>query len=289
MAELTLFTLPKGFVDQHVSLIQRNALASWRALAPGVELIVMGEDPGVAEAARAAGAQYVGDVAKNEYGTPLLDSAFALARERSSAPRLCYVNGDIILLEDFAAAVRRLPRDRDHLAIGRRWDTDVTEPVDFSDGGAALRARALATGSLDLGRGSDYFVFRRETDFGLPPFAVGRPGWDNWLIGRARELRMPLIDMTPSVLAIHQNHGYAHVSGGAGSWEGPEAARNRELATGIERYTFNPYNSTHVLTPGGLRRTRSLRHLRARAEAFITLRPVAAPLYRLIRLAKARL
>jgi hypothetical protein len=286
MAELTLFTLPKGFVDPQVSLIQRNALASWSALAPAVEVIVMGEDPGVEEAAIAAGARYVGDVAKNEYGTPLLDSAFARARELSNAPMLCYVNGDIVLLPDFVAAVRRLPHDRDHLGIGRRWDTDVTELVDFSDGGAALRAEALASGKLDLGRGSDYFVFRRETGFGIPAFAVGRPGWDNWMIGRALELRMPLIDMTPSVLAIHQNHGYAHVSGGGGSWEGPEAARNRELATGIERYTFNPANSTHLLTPGGLRRAVSLRHLRARAEAFITLSPLAAPLYRLIRAVK---
>ena len=288
MAELTLFTLPKGFVDPHVSLTQRNALASWTALAPAVEVIVMGEDPGVEEAALAAGARYAGDVAKNEYGTPLLDSAFALARDRSSAPMLCYVNGDIVLLGDFLAAVRRLPRDRDYLGIGRRWDTDVTEAVDFQDGGRALREHALATGALDLGRGSDYFVFRRETDFGLPPFAVGRPGWDNWMIGRALELRMPLIDLTPSVLAIHQNHGYAHVAGSTGSWEGPEAARNRELATGIERYTFNPYNATHLLTPSGLRRARSRRHLRARIEAFITLRPVAAPLYRLIRLVKTR-
>ncbi|HEX4034155.1 MAG TPA: hypothetical protein VHX66_06910 [Solirubrobacteraceae bacterium] len=286
MAELTLFTLPKGFVDPHVSLIQRNALASWSALAPAVEVIVMGEDPGVEEAAREAGARYVGDVVKNEYGTPLLDSAFARARELSNAPMLCYVNGDIVLLPDFVAAVARLPRDRDHLGIGRRWDTDVTEPVDFSDAGAALRAQALASGALDLGRGSDYFVFRRVSDFGLPPFAVGRPGWDNWMIGRALELHMPLIDMTPSVLAIHQNHGYAHVSGGGGSWEGPEAARNRQLATGIERYTFNPFNATHRLTAGGLRRTRSLRHLRARAEAFITLSPAAAPLYRLIRAAR---
>ena len=127
-----------------------------------------------------------------------------------------------------------------------------------------------------------------RTDFGLPPFAVGRPGWDNWLIGRALELRLPLIDMTPSVLAIHQNHGYGHVTGGGGSWEGPEAARNRQLASGIDRYTHSPMNATYSLYAEGLRRTHSLGHLRARVEAFVTLRPAAAPLYRLIRAVRPR-
>jgi hypothetical protein len=282
MAELTLFTLPKGFTDPLTALIQRNALESWSGLAPAVEVVVLGEDEGVGEAALAAGAMHLPEVATNEFGTPLLDSAFALVAARSTAPLLCYVNADIILLGDFVDAFRRLP-PRPYLGIGRRWDTDVTAPIDLADGGAALREMALRSGSLDLGRGSDYFVFRRETDFGLPPFAVGRPGWDNWLIGRALGLALPLIDMTPSVLAIHQNHGYAHVAGGGGSWEGPEAARNRQLATGIERYVHSPFNATALLEPAGLVPARSPAHLRARVEAFITLAPVARPLHRLIR------
>jgi hypothetical protein len=283
MAELTLFTLPKGFVDPHVSMIQRNALESWQRLAPAVEVLVIGDDPGVAQAAAAAGATHLADVAKNEFGTPLLDSAFALAAARSSAPVLCYVNADIVLLEDFLDAVRRLPQ-RPYLGIGRRFDCDVVSAIELSDGGSALRAWALGSGKIDLGRGSDYFVFRREQDFGLPSFAVGRPGWDNWMIGRALELGLPLIDLTPSVLAIHQNHGYGHVSGGANSWEGPEAQRNRELATGIELYMHSPFNATHQLTKRGLRRALSPRHLHAKAQKFVVLEPVAAPLLRLVRL-----
>ena len=37
----------------------------------------MGDDPGVAEAAAEAGAIHIGEPAKNEFGTPLLDWAFA--------------------------------------------------------------------------------------------------------------------------------------------------------------------------------------------------------------------
>jgi hypothetical protein len=289
MTVLTLFTIPKGFTNPHVSLIQRNALASWQRLAPAVEVLVMGDDQGVGEAAGEFGATHVSRVSTNEFGTPLLDSAFAEAAARAHGEVLCYVNADIVLLDDFVAAARRLPRDP-YLAIGRRWDCDVSAPLDFSAGDEWLRDWAHDNGTLDQARGSDYFLFRRDTDFGLPPFAVGRPGWDNWMIGRALELRYPLIDITASVTAIHQNHDYAHVAGaiGGADWEGPEANRNRELAPGLRRYIHNPYNATQLLTLDGLRPARSLKHLRARFEAFVALRPIALPLRRLIRLVRPR-
>ena len=284
MADLTLFTIPKGFTDPHVSLIQRNALASWQRLAPAVEVLVLGDDPGVGEAASQAGAIHIADVASNELGTPLLDSAFRVAAARASGELLCYVNADIVLLDDFLAAVRRLPRDP-YLAIGRRWDCDLDTLLDFAAGDASLRAWATHEGALDEGRGSDYFVFRRDTDFGLPPFAVGRPGWDNWMIGRTLRLGLPVIDMTESVVAIHQNHGYGHVAKAAGpAWEGAEAERNRQLAGGFDRYIHSPYNATLLLGSDRMRRARSRKHLRAKIEAFVALRPIARPLHRLIRL-----
>ncbi|HWX96751.1 MAG TPA: hypothetical protein VNZ01_07850 [Solirubrobacteraceae bacterium] len=283
MPYLTLFTIPKGFSDPHVSLIQRNALASWRALGPEVEVLVMGDDPGVAEAAREFGATHVGNPATNEFGTPLLDWAFAQAAARGSGDLLCYVNADIIVLDDFLAAVRRLPREA-HLSIGQRWDCDVRSPIDFSSDVSALSLWARQNGTLDLGRGSDYFVYPRATDFGLPAFAVGRPGWDNWIIGRTLDLGLPLIDLTPSVTVIHQNHDYGHVANRLGSdWEGPEAQRNRKLGGWLERYLHTPSNASHVLTPDGLRPARSAKHLRAKSEAFIALRPAAAPLRGLIK------
>jgi hypothetical protein len=284
MPYLTLFTIPKGFSDPHVSMIQRNALASWRALGSDVEVLVMGDDPGVAEATREFGATHVGDPAKNEYGTPLLDWAFREAAERGSGQLLCYVNADIILLDDFLAAARRLPPGG-HLAIGQRWDCDIRSPIDFSSEAGSLRSGARENGKLDLGRGSDYFVYPRDTDFGLPAFAVGRPGWDNWLIGRTLELGLPLIDITPSVTVIHQNHDYGHVAARTGSdWEGPEAQRNRKLGGWLERYLHTPANATHLLTEARLRPARSAKHLRARLEAFAALSPIAAPLRSLVKL-----
>jgi len=279
---LTLFSIPKGFVDPHTSLIQRNALASWRSLGSEVEVLVLGDDPGVAEAAAEHDARHVSGAATNEYGTPLLDWAFAEAARLGSGELLCYLNADIILLPDFLSCARRLPQ-RSYLAIGQRWNCDVDAPIDLSDGGAALGAWARSIGQLDPGRGSDYFLFPRAVDFGLPSFAVGRPGWDNWMMGRTRQMRLPLIDITPSVTAIHQNHDYGHIAQRTGrDWDGPEADRNRQLAGWMDRHVHSPANASHVLMPSGLRRARSPRHLRARTEEVIALRP-AAPVRALIK------
>jgi hypothetical protein len=286
MAYLTLFSIPKAFSDPHVSLIQRNALSSWCQLGPDVEVFLMGDDPGVAEVASEHGVTHLRGATTNEYGTPLLDWAFREAAARGSGEMLCYLNADIVLLDDFVAALRRLPREP-HLAIGQRWDCDIVSELDFTTEGPSLGDWARRNGKLDLGRGSDYFAYPRSVDFGLPSFAVGRPGWDNWMMGRTRELGLPLIDITPSATVIHQNHDYGHVSQRKGSdWEGPEADRNRQLAGWLDRYVHSPSNATHVLTPSGLRRARSPKHLRAKAEEIVALRPAAAPVRWLIKLAR---
>ncbi len=282
MAELTIFTLPKPFTDPHISLIQRNALASWTALGDQVEVLVMGDEEGVAEAATEAGATHIGQPAVNEFGTPLLDWAFRTAASRGRGRVLCYVNGDIVLLADFTAALRRLTAPR-WLAIGQRWNCDVTGPLELPDRDGTLASWARATGSLDERRGSDYFAFPRSVDFGIPAFAVGRPGWDNWMMGRTLEMKMPLIDLTPATIVIHQNHDYGHVPVQTGAdWEGPEADRNRELGGWLDRYLHTPANATHVLDESKLRRALTPHHLRARAEAALALRPEAAPVRKLV-------
>ena len=103
--------------------------------------------------------------------------------------------------------------------------------------------------------------------------------------GAALELGFPLIDLTPSTTVIHQNHDYGHVAARSGShWEGPEADRNRELARrGSTATSTAPRTRRRLLTPSGLAPARSRRHVRAKAEEFVALRPVAAPLRRLVR------
>ena len=252
---LSIFSVPKPFLG-HIGIIQRNAILSWSRLYPACEIILCGDEPGTKEIAAQVKAKYIPDIARNEYGTPLLDSMFDHATCTASHRLMCYVNADIILPSESIHAVQRI-RFRQFLMVGQRWDLDLREPWDFDgpDWEERLHRYVADNGVLHPPSGSDYFVFPRDSEIGrLPPFSVGRPGWDNWLIYHARSLRIPVIDATPMVTVVHQNHGYGHVPNKVGeTWEGPEADYNRDLIGSWDR-AFTLADANWVLTSEGPRR-----------------------------------
>jgi len=246
---LTIFSIPKPFRG-HIGTIQRNAIQSWLQLSPRCEVILCGDDPGVAEAASEYGVKHLPDIACNEYGTPLLNSAFELVQRMAGQRFIAYVNADIIFLSDLPAAVNRLVAKR-FLMVGQRWDVEVRAPIDFKsdDWESQLRRQAYTCGTLHPPAGSDYFIFPNGLMGDLPAFAVGRPGWDNWFIYRARALGVPVIDSTGANMVIHQNHDYSHIQEGAKvpNLGSPDARYNLKLL-GDRAPLFTLYNATHLLT-----------------------------------------
>jgi hypothetical protein len=265
-----IFTILKPPADGHVETIQLNAVRSWLALRPAPEVVLFGDESSAGLAA-SVGARHVTDFACSEHGAPLLNSVFPRAEALTESPVLAFVNADIVLLDDFAPAVERVAHARERfLIVGSRWDLEVAEPLAF-DPGWERRVRALLAGA---GRphppaGSDYFVFPRGFWGGLPPFALGRSSFDNWLIYRARQAGDPVVDASRMVLAVHQDHDYSHIGGVAATWSGPDAKRNYELAGGAPAiYLLG--DASHVLTRYGLLpATLSPRHLEQRARRLI--------------------
>ncbi|MFC1978084.1 hypothetical protein ACFLWS_07490 [Chloroflexota bacterium] len=264
---LTIFTTPKPF-SGHTEIIQINAIRSWFALDPRPEIILIGNDEGTAEAASRLEVKHVVDVVHNEYGTPLINSIFDIARDISSYPLLCYVNADIILLNDFLAAVQRVHLES-FLMVGQRWDLEVNEMLNFDDAQweSQLRARIAEHGKLHSKSGIDYFVYPRGLYDNIPPFAIGRTSWDNWFIYRALSAKAAVIDATKAITAIHQNHDYSHSIGGeTGVWKGPEAVRNQELA-GYGEHALTLEYANWTLTSRRIRRALTLRNLYFRLDA----------------------
>ncbi len=236
MPFLTIFSAPKSFSNPHIAVIQANALQSWLHLGPEVDVFLVGEEPGLAEAAAQYGAPLLQEVRRNESGTPLVSSIFELARQASRSPYLAYVNGDILLLPDILQAAHHIAAqlgNQPFLLVGQRWDLDVTELLDFSPGWEArLKTLAENKGRLHAPAGSDYFVFPREAFSEMPEFAIGRAGWDNWMIYHARANGWPVIDGTPSIMIIHQNHDYSHLPGGRPHYDLAESQQNMQLGGG---------------------------------------------------------
>jgi hypothetical protein len=240
---LTIASVPKPFRGA-IGEIQRRAVASWVALGDDVQVVLLGDEEGVAEAARDAGAEHVADLERTDHGTPRLDSAFALTDRVARHPLRCFVNADVILYDDLFAATRAVSQQADRfLIVGRTLDVDDPQSRDDTV------ARGENRGAAAL----DWFVFPAVLYADVPPFAIGRACFDNWLVWRARQDGI-VVDASHDVVAAHQRHDYAHVPGGKDeAYYGEEAARNLELAGGKSRlYTL--HDASHVLRDGRLHR-----------------------------------
>ncbi len=255
---LTIFSTPKPFRG-HIDLIQRNAIRSWTLLGPAVEVILIGDDFGAQEVAREFGIRHEPNVRRSEHGTKYLRPIFERAQQIARHEALCYVNCDIVLMSDFREALETLIRSHKRLRflmIGRRRDMDIDEPLDFSGPDWERRLRTLASrnGKARPPQWIDYFAFSRGLYGSIPPFAIGRPGWDNWLVWHARKSGALVADASAVVMAVHQNHDYSyHPDGDKGVWHGEEAQRNYKLLSG-GRCFATIENATHRLTPGGTKR-----------------------------------
>ena len=231
---VTLFTTAKSF-EGHFGVIQQNAISSWTRLSIRPRIILFGNEPGSAELARELSIVHVPEVRCNEQGTPLISDMFEKAQSFASSFWVCYINADIILLEDFSTAVAALPVDRQILAIGRRWDFNIINYLDFSvpKWDERLIDMVKSEGQLHSNSGIDYFIFNKNSLKGIPDFAVGRPGWDNWLLWHVRNQGGTIIDATQVLTAIHQEHSYVHLNGGIKEYSlGDESRNNQNLGQG---------------------------------------------------------
>jgi hypothetical protein len=83
---------------------------------------------------------------------------------------------------------------------------------------------------------------------------VGRGGWDNWMIYQARRQGWPVVDATPSLMIVHQNHDYGHLPDGKPHYAAPETEENIRLAGGVSAIRYTILDATHVLRDGRLER-----------------------------------
>ena len=271
MSLITLFSSPKPFTNPHIAMIQRNAIKSWTLL-EDVEVILLGDEVGLAELAKEFNIKHFPNVKVNENGTPLISSMFEIARENSNSELLCIINADMILMDDFVEVTRRSRLQRDEFVLlSQRWDLDITQPLDFSNNWEnRLRSTVLGQNNLHRPAGSDFFLFPKKCYQDIPNFTIGRAGWDNWMIYKARKENWAVIDCTPSLMIVHQNHDYSHLPNAKPHYDHPDTNENIRLAGGQANIRYTILDSTHQLRDGILARpkTTTLRFMRG-VELFL--------------------
>ena len=267
----TIFTLPKPFTGD-ANQIQRNAIGSWAILGSDIEVILIGDECGIAETADQLGVGHLPGVEKNELGTPLISSAFSSAAAHAKSDILIYCNADVILDRSFIDSVMAVVNDPtvggSFLAIGRRTDVAVESLIDWS------QAEALPTYFANFrqyGKPAsivckEYFAFRRNDFQDVPAFAVGRGNWDNWMVASAKQRNIPVVNLSQTTSVFHQEHHYRHLppadasnsDSGKGRLHcyvtGDEAQENQRLAGG--KNLISGSTSTWRLTDSGVVKNR---------------------------------
>lgn len=227
---VTFFTVIRPFVGEFDS-IQRLSIASWMSAIPVSETLIFGAREGAEETCWALGAKHIPDVAANEHGTELVNDVFGQAQELAQYDLLCEISADIVLGGDFVHALQGLEGVQRPFVVGQRWDVTT-------DNGLELHPPC----------GIDYFLFRRGTLGEIPPFAVGRSAYDQWLVWAAvNRWGCTTIDATETITALHQHHGHPEYGDKAGLLQSEEVAANRALAGG-HLYAIN--NAPFVMRAG---------------------------------------
>ncbi|NMB61261.1 MAG: hypothetical protein GYA18_02840 [Chloroflexi bacterium] len=252
---ITFFSAPKPFTNPHINTIQRNAIQSWIRLGDKVQVLLLGDDEGVDRVASEFKVPHLSQVRCNEKGTPLISSMLELAREHSNSPFLCIINTDILVMPDMLDGLEKVANlYKRFLLVGQRWDLEVNESLQttedlFGHVGELIRRY----GRLHPPMGSDYFIFPRTCFTHIPDFAIGRAGWDNWMIFKARLEGWIVVDGSQDITIAHQDHDYSHLSGGLPHYRQPETAANVKLAGG-DHTIFTLHDAQAKLVDGSIQK-----------------------------------
>src|SRR6267142_500242 len=135
--------------------------------------------------------------------------------------------------------------------LGLRHDPEVERTADGPPSVRSLfeRAQQISCHALLCYYNIDYFAFSKGLYTNVPRLTIGRNWWDNWAVWKASAEKVPVVDATDMVVAVHQNHDYSnHPQGQPGRWYGEGSKQNFELAGGW-KYLHTIEDATHRLTP----------------------------------------
>eukprot|EP00762_Andalucia_godoyi_P001930 ANDGO_06075.mRNA.1 hypothetical protein JH06_3334 len=239
---VTVFTVPKGYHGSKRDA-QESALISW--LDQGVsEVLLLDNEPevfAVAEHYESFGVKHIPEVARSNFGTPVLPSVFSEAEKRSPSSNLMmYVNSDIILhgsLRVVLDAIARSPLNgKAVLAVARRIDVRPEMLGRIHPKWKQTVEGLIARGQFEEKNPCyvDFFLYNKTSLLfeGMPDLLLGRFRWDNWLTHRGRKNGY-LLDVSEVLRAVHIHH---HTKSYTASFRQPV-----ELAAEIQK--------NHMLTP----------------------------------------
>jgi hypothetical protein len=223
---LTLATVPLPFKGNQLTIThQHNAIKSWTLLEPRPNIILLGDEIGTKDAASQYNAMHVPGIGVNELGDLSMRSIFRKIDQKAETDWICYIDTDVILLDDFMPTFEYLiARYHNFSTCGGRWDANIPNKVNFDS--PDWRKYVCNQVFKQHNKGSDYCIYRKGFYHNIPDFSIGRGAWDGWRMGYPKSIGVPLINLQNVVKAVHQRHGHR--------WSNqPGTAYNKSLSKGV--------------------------------------------------------
>jgi len=209
MIDITFICCPKPFIEPFTD-IQTNAILSWKKLKCCSKIIMCCNEKGSEDFCIKNGIIHEPSVEVNEWNTPLLNSIFNLGYKNANK-YVCYINSDIILLDDFDVTIEKIFSSNLNLEkcllVGQQWSWKKPYLIDFDkdDYKENILKEVKRDNKQNPKCAIDYFVHSVSTYDKILPFAIGRWHFDRWLMYEAIRLCCTTIDMSETILAVHQD------------------------------------------------------------------------------------
>ncbi|XP_060073237.1 uncharacterized protein LOC132553050 [Ylistrum balloti] len=217
---LTLFTSVDP--DPKHNEVTVRTLQNWGSFMPYINIVMFTNDSRIKKQSRDHGWTVFPVMSVGVEGIPVLKAMFQKVIQNFSTPYYGFANGDILftetILESMLAARKYFNHDENVMLTGRRINVPHLtnkELVSYK----FMEKAAKERGNLFVISSEDYFITTKHFPWhSIPNFVIGRPAYDNWLVAHARCNHIKVVDMTNSILAIHQTtetgnkNGHAHSS-----------------------------------------------------------------------------
>jgi hypothetical protein len=220
MKKIIFVTTTKPFNDTF-GFRQINAITSW-ALLPNIEkeIVILTEDdiiekfdPSVSKKIKIVKDYERSDLSNIPTYRSLWNIGSDLAEDVEAY--VCQINADIILTSSFSEtfiSIYEKIGDSKFGIFGQRTDWNCPKKIDFSDPYWEQKIIENETKNFILHEpcGIDFILGKKNILPDLPIFYVARMNYDRWLVANVIQNNEYSIDVTRTVMAIHQNHGYGH-------------------------------------------------------------------------------
>ena len=229
--------------------IYSNTIKNWASFRPHIQPVLFAtfNNTPILDLARDNGWVVLPCPKVNEHGTPFLKDMYRVVNEKFDFNLSAFSNGDILygsgLTETLATAVDMLPKLGRLLIVGKRWNHKINADLSVYANDPLWKqdkVRSIAKSphsQLFRPDAEDYFFVTKNFPWGdIKEVVIGRPGYDNYLVARAIQLRVNTIDATLSISAVHQ-------TGADGNYAGHNAKVNKDMSYNHKLIGKFPYGA----------------------------------------------